>query len=383
MIKFSVFICFIVLLNAGSGLHAQQYNVNDAVLIDMYQNQHYAEAAEYLKQNCPEPITNTKILSRLAYTYQMSGKALIAESYYVRIYNQDTTNVPVLLNLALINSNRENKPKAIMYYVKAGAVDNKNFQVYKQLGRLYMETVDTANAYKNLSKANIINPEDPDVACDLSGLLISTKRIKQAEIILTRALAADSTNLFLLRSVAKLMYDTNRYKETITTCTKLIELGDKSVQVINKLGSSYYMLKNHECCIESFALMAEVYQTERTYYLIAMSYKGLKRYRETLDYLGRTLKQAISPNMDVYYNEIGDVNDTIKSYKNAISAYQKSIFFKDHDAIYYTMASIYDKNLKDKKNAVKYYKKYLESKLPAKQQEYITYVQSRLAELKK
>ena len=63
-------------------------------------------------------------------------------------------------------------------------------------------------------------------------------------------------------------------------------------------------------------------------------------------------------------------------------AYQKSLFFKERDAIYYTLANLYDKELKDKKNAVKYYKKYLETKPPAKQQQYIAYVESRLKELK-
>ncbi len=181
-------------------IHAQQYNVNDAVLIDMYQNQHYAEAAEYLKQNCPEPISNPKTLNRLAYTYQMAGKSLIAESYYTRIYNQDTTNIPVLLNLALINSNRENRPKAIYYFEKAGVLDTKNFQAYKQLGRLYIESKDTLNAFKNLTKASILNPEDPNVACDLSSLMIVTKKFRQAETVLRGALPSNSTNFFLLPS---------------------------------------------------------------------------------------------------------------------------------------------------------------------------------------
>jgi tetratricopeptide (TPR) repeat protein len=372
----SVFYLTILLCNTQ--LKAQeQYNINDAILIDMYQNQHYTNAAEYLKQNCPEPITNKKVLSRFAYTYQMAGKPLEAEKYYVRIYNQDTTNLPVLLNLALINANRENKAKAIYYYEKALIVDRNNFQVYKQLGRLYMDKRDTLNASKNLSKANILNPDDPDVACDLSSVFINAKKIKQAEVVLVRALAADSTNLFLLRSVVNLMYTTNRFKETVSSCNKLIELGDQSVQVVNKLGSSYYMLKNYECCIESFALMPDAYQTERTYYLTAMSYKGLKRYKDALYNLDRTLTQAISPYMDVYYNEIAEIHDINKQYQTTAAAYQKSLFFKEHDIIYYTLANLYDKNLKDKKNAIKYYQKYLNSKPPEKQQGYILYVQSR------
>jgi hypothetical protein len=46
------------------------------------------------------------------------------------------------------------------------------------------------------------------------------------------------------------------------------------------------------------------------------------------------------------------------------------------------MASLYDTGLKDKKKAVKYYKKYLSLKPPvAKQQSYINYSKSRIAML--
>jgi len=378
-----IFIFSVVLVTSSLALKAQQYNINDAILIDMYQNQRFMEAVDYLKKSCPEPITNIKILSRFAYAYQMAGKALQAETYYKRMYDQDSTSVPVLLSLAGINAARENKPQAIYYYEKASGLDKSNFQVCKQLGRLYMEKKDTTNALKNLFRANYIDPEESDVASDLSGVLITTKKLKQAESILVRALAADSTNLLLLRQVVHLQYDANRFKETVVTCNKIIEQGDQSAGIINKLGNSYYKLKNYECCIESFAMLPDVYQTEGTYYLVAMSYKALQKYKPALENLDNALKQAISPYTDSYYDEIADIDDTLKQYKNELANYQKSLFFKDSGTIYYSLASLYDKQLHDKKNALKYFKKYIDSKPPEKEHEYVAYVQSRITELKK
>ncbi|WP_295664628.1 hypothetical protein [uncultured Mucilaginibacter sp.] len=372
-----------VLMFGAFSLKAQQYNINDAVLIDMYQNQRFMDAVDYLKKNCPEPVTNIKILSRFAYAYQMAGKALQAETYYKRMYDQDSTSVPVLLSLAGINASRENKPQAIYYYEKASHFDKNNFQVYKQLGHLYLEKADTLNALKNLSKANYIDAEEPNVATDLSAVLIATKKLKQAESILIRALAADSTNLLLLRQVVNLQYNANRFKETIVTCNKIIEQGDQSVGVISKLGNSYYKLKNYECCIESFAMLPDIYQTEGTYYLVAMSYKALKKYKPALENFDNALKQAISPYTDSYYDEIADIDDTLNQFKTEAANYQKSLFFKESGTIYYSLGSLYDKQLHDKKNALKYFKKYLDSKPPEKEHEYVAYVQSRVAELKK
>jgi len=102
-----------------------------------------------------------------------------------------------------------------------------------------------------------------------------------------------------------------------------------------------------------------------------------------LDNLDLALKQAISAYTDSYYNEIADIDDKLKQFKNEAAAYQKSLFFNDNGIVYYSLADMYDKNLHDKKNALKYYKKYLDTKPPAKDQQYITYVQSRIAILKK
>jgi len=69
--------------------------------------------------------------------------------------------------------------------------------------------------------------------------------------------------------------------------------------------------------------------------------------------------------------------------KKSVVDYQKSLFFKEDGMVYYALANLYDTELKDKKNALKYYKKYIDSKPPEKQKEYIAYVQSRITELAK
>ena len=130
-------------------------------------------------------------------------------------------------------------------------------------------------------------------------------------------------------------------------------------------------------------MLPDVYQTEGTYYLVAMSYKALKKYKLALENFDNALKQAISPYTDSYYDEIADIDDTLTQFNTEAANYQKSLFFKESGTIYYSLGSLYDKQLHDKKNALKYFKKYLDSKPPEKEHEYVAYVQSRVAELKK
>lgn len=379
---FSIFLTLSsFLLIFGLSANAQQNIANDALLLDMYQNQRFAEAADYLKKSYSEPITNLKILSRFAYANRMAGRLPEAENYYLRIYNQDSTNVPVLLNLAGIQIKRENDSKALVYYEKAIHIDTANFLVYKQLGRLYLEKPDSSVALKNLQKANHLQPEEADVAADLGLLLISIKKNKAADSVLTRALAADSTNLLLLRCLAKMHYYNDEFKETVKLCERMKILGDASAEVLNMLATSYFKIKIYECAIENFSQLTQ--QTERTLYLTAMSYKYLEKYQMSAEYFDKTIDEAVSPYTNIYYDEKGLACEKIKEFKSAAEAYEKELFFKEKAIIYYSLASLYDRDLNDKKSAIKYYKKYLQAKPPVKQQVYISYTKSRIGELSK
>lgn len=94
----------------------------------------------------------------------------------------------------------------------------------------------------------------------------------------------------------------------------------------------------------------------------------------------KAIDDGVSPNVATYYSEIADSNEKLFKYKKAALAYQKSIQFDDKSAlVYYSMASLYDTNLRDKKNAIKYYKLYLLTKPPVERQKnFIDYAKSRI-----
>src|SRR5689334_10713752 len=106
---------------------------DDALLLDYYQNQRFADALSYIKTIYTEPVTDNKELSRLAYTSNMARLLPEAEGYYQRIYNKDSTNQPVLYNLASINQRRGNNSKAELYLLKLVALDTVNFSAFNKL----------------------------------------------------------------------------------------------------------------------------------------------------------------------------------------------------------------------------------------------------------
>jgi tetratricopeptide (TPR) repeat protein len=379
--KVFILILITILLNVPA--FAQETSkVNDALLLEYYQNQRFEDAANYLKTSYPEPVTDIKILSSLAYASAMAGKLPEAEDYYQRIYATDSTNTAILFNLGSINVRRGNSMKAITYYKKILLKDSTNFNVCKQMASLSQNMGNINDAISFFQKANKINPVEPDVAYDLTSFYIKLKLYTKADTIVTTALQADTANLLLLLGKAQIDYRLEKFPETVEVCSKLVRAGDQTSITISMLGTSYYHLKKYNDCINTFKLL-ELSKTanETSYYYTAMSYKAIGRQAIAVDYFEKAIKEAISENANSYYGEMADSYDRLHQLKNAVNAYQKSLLYGVMPLTYYALANLYDTELKNKKLALRYYKKYLTSNLPESQQSYRAYSKRRISEL--
>lgn len=411
-----------LLLVVSASFAQQNTKADDAVLLDYYQSQRYQEAVDYLKKTYPEPVTDIKILSRLAYTTQMANKLPEAQAYYQRIYDMDTTNLGALLSIGNLNLRRGNEQNAELFFKKILLQDTTNITVYTKLATIATHKKDTLYAVNYLQKANNLNVMDADVVFDLSGYYIAQKKFDQALVILNKASETDPDNIFLLLRMFELLYKQTKYAETITVGQKLMALNAADSRTIINMGISYYKLKNYACGAEVLAGISGIQQTEASCYYTAMCYKELKDYKQSINWMNNAIAQAISVNVFTYYGEIGDNNGLMAKYDQAIAAYQKALQFNEDPAVYialgdlyankiknkaqaklyykkaaaayqkqiqisdepmsyYSLADLYDTQLKDTANAVKYYKKFLSSKPSAKQKQFINYTQSRINQL--
>ena len=374
---------FLSIIYLSTPVFAQQnQKADDALLLDYYQNQHFAEAADYLKKTYAEPVTDVKILSSLAYASSMAGRLPEADGYYQRIYATDTTNTAILFNLGSINSRRGDNLKAISFYKKILLRDSANFNVYKQMATLSQNTGSILDAINYLIKANKINPVEPDVAYDLTSFYINLKLYKKADTVVTVALQADTANLLLMLGKAQINYSLEKYPETVDVCNKLIQSGNQVSIVISMLGTSYFNLKNYTNCINTFKLMEQSKTaSETSYYYTAMSYKALGDLSTAVIYFDKAIKEAISGNVNSYYGEMAGAYDKMHQVKKAINAYQKSLLYGVMPLTYYALANLYDTELKNKALALRYYKKYVSSIPPEEQRSYVTYSKGRVKDL--
>ncbi|HTH81814.1 MAG TPA: tetratricopeptide repeat protein [Mucilaginibacter sp.] len=371
----------LLLITLTTATFAQSRNTDDAQLLEYYQNQRFADALTYLQGIYQEPVTDTKELSRLAYTSAMANKLPDAERYYQRLYDKDSTNKAVLYNIAGIAQRRGNIDKAELYYKRLVVIDTLNFNAFNRLAHIYNEKKDLKNEVYYLQKANNLNPTDADVAADLSDAYILVPQFSKAEKVLNIAIAADPDNIFLLQSLLRLHYIESNWPQTVKIGERLLLLSDSSSNTLAKLGRAYYQTKNYTCGIATLLHIPENDQTENTVYFTAACYKLLKDQKKAIVYFNKAIELSISKGTATYYNEVADSYETLKQYKKSLEAYQKGLLYDDKPISYYFLATLYDTELKNKKNALKYYKKFVAFKPDPTQKTYFNYSTERIAVL--
>ena len=99
--------------------------------------------------------------------------------------------------------------------------------------------------------------------------------------------------------------------------------------------------------------------------------------------MNASINASISNNIDVYYQELGVNRESLKQYKTSLINYKKALEYDGSNTINYSIARIYDAELKLPITALSYYKAYLKkaNKKDKDDLPYIEYSEARVKEI--
>ncbi|WP_316850977.1 tetratricopeptide repeat protein [Pedobacter agri] len=372
-------ICMLFSLQALG--QAQTGAIDKEKIFDLYQNQRYAEAGEYLKTSYGSETTDLKALTQIGYCFLMAGNNVEAEKYYAKADAIQPGNLPILFSLASINTRRGNTEKAKLYYGNIVKLDSNNFIVYKLLANLYLSDKDSLKMVY-LLKANKLVPTDGDVAADLAAVHSVYQNYDRAYEVLNVAIKADPENLVLQRTKLPIANLLKKYDEVIASGESLLK-DNKDASVIKDLAKAYYYTKKYDKAVTLFRQLEEMLmQNENTLYFTTLSYRNLKNYKMATIYAKKTIDEAISPNTSSYYALLGLAYEEDEKFTLADAAYKKGLQFNSNPNLYYRLATLHDTKFKRSKSAMNYYQLYLKSKPnPKNDAEEIKFVQARIEQM--
>lgn len=355
---------------------AQTTKADADKLLGYYETQRYAEAAQYLQSLYPADTQDVKALTQMAYCQMMAGKLSDAEKNYLKVHTIQPDNIPVLFNLTSINSRRGNITNAKAYLQQIIQLDSQNFSAYKQMAA-YAELPEAKLEY--LKKASSLNTADPDIAYDLAMVYNGLQRYQPAYDVLKTAISADPENFTLQQAQLPISNRLGKYEEVIETGEKLMKI-HTDANVMNEMGQAYFYVKKYQQCIDIYKkLEEEGMQNEGTFYLMALSYRELKDYDSAAIYAQRTIDEAISKHITLYYAALAGIYEAKNQYNDAVTAYKRGLTFGASNIIYYRLGLLYDINLKQPKNAIIYYQLYLKNNpSQEKEKEQIAYARERI-----
>lgn len=367
-----------ILISCSYLTKAQSISIDKEKLLDLYQTQRYAEAAQYLQTIYPSDTQDVKALSQIAYCYMMAGKLPDAEKSFLKINSLQPNTLSVLFSLANINSRRGNTAAAKLFLLDIIKLDSTNFNAYKQLAN-YTDSIKLKVKY--LEKANKLNNTDADIAYDLALQYKSMKAFEPAYKVLNIAIIADTNNLILQQAKLPIANELKKYNEVINIGEKLLKNGTDG-NVIRDVGKAYFSLKNYQKCLYFYKILEDMaMQNESILYYMSISYRELKNYDMATAYAKKTIEEGISPNTPLYYSLLGGIYEERNQNTNATSAYKKGLTFGEYNSIYYRLALLYDFKFKQPKTALSYYNQYLKSKPSASEKSQIEYTKTRIAEI--
>ncbi|WP_276877789.1 tetratricopeptide repeat protein [Chryseobacterium joostei] len=378
MMKIVWLSCLFILLSLKN-IIAQTTKIDTEKLLTYYETQRYGDAALYLQSIYPEDTQDLKALTQIAYCNMMAGKLADAEKSYQKVHIIQPNNLPTLFSLSSINSKRGNISNAKAYLQQIIQLDSLNFSAYKQMAA-YSDNPETKLNY--LRKANILNAADPDVAYELAMTYNKLKQYQLAYDILKTAIALDTENFTLQQAKLPIANQLGKYLEVIETGEKLLKV-HQDENVMNDLGQAYFYMKDYKKCILLYKMLEELgIQNESILYYMTLSYRELKDYDQATIYAQKTIDEAISKHISLYYAALAGIYEDQEKYNEATTTYKKGLTFGSNNIIYYRLGILYDVTLKQPKNAITYYQFYLKNNPhQEKEKKQIAYATERVSAL--
>jgi len=363
--------------------HGTQVLPEASKVLAFYQSQEYLKAAEYIKVFYKEPIRDLSVLMQLGLLSKAGNDYVQAKLYFQRYLQIDSSNASVLFNLASIYQTERKTEKALALYKTVLALDSNNVKTYQALSTMALRQKDLTAAFNYLHQANKLQPYNIDIAFDFGNMALRLKQVKTAYDVFSIALEAHPNELLLIKGKAQTAFYLNKYREAVQLLQTYISLGGDVDAANVLLGEVYYYSQEYNKSLQTFRELGPlVDEMEHTLYLMAMAYKNIGQNKMALVYFDKSLHAAISPNVARYWAEKGAIYKNLGNQADAIHALKKSIEYKPMAASYYALAILYDYELNQKKNAIFYYKRYLNQKpSPEREADIIEFVEERLKSL--
>jgi tetratricopeptide (TPR) repeat protein len=319
--------------------------------------------------------TDNQILIETANTFKLVQDYQNALHYFSKALLNDTSNVLLRIECANCKFLGEQYSQSNGDFMKIYKEDTLNYFAIKRLAVGYNKVNQNDTSILFFRRAININPSDANNITNLCNILITKDKYQEGIDLSENYRLIDSTNA-KVNSVNAYLYLLNKqYDTAVVKFNKCIAFGDSSRFVLKNLGVSYFKKESFDTA---------KFWLEKAYLLDTTDIVNLQ-------FLGLSCSQSYYKKLGIFYLEKAleqydpMLKDYATIYRNLVEAYRgwslspcektlevslKAYELNPKDSLLALfIGSGYDSCKKDYRKAIEYYKIFLQSKPPDKDQD--------------
>lgn len=298
----------------------------------------------------------------LAKAYFNRNKFRQAESLFRQLNSADSLNWSYAYYLTSIYMQNGRYEQAADIYTSFLSRDTSNYSLLDKSGFAYLRMGDFETAKDFYNRSLDINPENTSALKNLSYLYASTGQRDTATQLLTRAIKIDPADMDLYSRRGQILFSQNYTSRGLNDYLVLLANGDSSAINLKRAGighcNNMQPAKAIPFLLRSYLRDSGDYETCS---YLGQAYYNLKEMQKSIYYYKRTLK-VLSPiylQTGLTYVLLAESQKVAEKYDDALASYLKAQEFKVDPNIYLIIANIYDEQIGNKANAIKYYQLFL------------------------
>ena len=218
----------------------------------------------------------------------------------------------------------KNYKKAAVVFNKLVYIDYKNPNFHYELG-LALERLKDSTAQNRFFNAFQLDTTHQKAIYKIAKEHLKKGRHNQVDRYVDIGLKSFGNNKELISLKAQNKYAQRHYREAVIWFEKLLELGESSPFIHEKLSLCYYQMYDFEKAIDQRKLVLKFNPLDATaIYVIGTYYSELRDYKQAEEYISKALALLEEP-LDEEYMKLGTVLNQQKKYKEAIEALKSSL----------------------------------------------------------
>ena len=286
----------------------------------LFNNGNYSKAIEHYKKHTPQE----DVFYKMAKAYMALGNYDEAILNLESAIKSNPENTLLKYDYAKLLSATRKSNKALAVFNELVAIDPSNPNYHYELG-LVLEPTKDSLAQMHYVKAFQLDQTHQKAIYKIGKYYLTKRKHETADSIIDIGLKTYTNNIELISLKAQNYFWQEYYTKAITWFEKLIETGESSEFIFEKLSISYAQNYDYDKALE-YRLKALKYNPNDAVarYVIGTYYEKLNDLEKAEKYINDALLILDKP-LDAEYAKLATVLNRQKKYKESIVALKKSI----------------------------------------------------------